>query len=72
MSPPQLPEWWPPGRASTRGASRGVRSRTSEAVARGIAEIAITDHVDFDSRSPAYAFADFATRERYVREAAAR
>lgn len=39
---------------------------------RGIAEIAITDHVDFDPRYPAYAFADFATRERVVRDAAER
>jgi histidinol-phosphatase (PHP family) len=39
---------------------------------RGIAEIAITDHVDFDPRYPAYAFADFGTRERVVREAAER
>jgi histidinol-phosphatase (PHP family) len=42
------------------------------AVDRGIAEIAITDHVDFDPRYPAYAFADYATRERVVREAAER
>jgi histidinol-phosphatase (PHP family) len=39
---------------------------------RGIAEIAITDHVDFDRRYPAYAFTDFATRERVVRDAAER
>jgi histidinol-phosphatase (PHP family) len=39
---------------------------------RGIAEIAITDHVDFDPRYPAYAFTDFATRERVVRDAAER
>jgi histidinol-phosphatase (PHP family) len=39
---------------------------------RGIAEIAITDHVDFDPRYPAYAFADFGTRERVVRDAAER
>lgn len=42
------------------------------AVERGISEIAITDHVDFDPRAPAYAFASFATRERQVRDAAAR
>jgi histidinol-phosphatase (PHP family) len=42
------------------------------AAERGIAEIAITDHVDFDPRYPAYAFADFATRERVVRQAADR
>lgn len=44
----------------------------SSAVARGIPEIAITDHVDFDPRDPAYSFATFATREREVRDAAAR
>ena len=43
-----------------------------QAVERGIPEIAITDHVDFDPREPAYAYADFATRERTVRDAAER
>jgi histidinol-phosphatase (PHP family) len=42
------------------------------AVARGIAELAITDHVDFDARDPAYHYAAFADRERAVREAADR
>jgi histidinol-phosphatase (PHP family) len=42
------------------------------AVERRIAEIAITDHVDFDPTMPAYGFASFADRERDVREAAAR
>jgi histidinol-phosphatase (PHP family) len=42
------------------------------AVERGIAEIAITDHVDFDPRDAAYDYADFATRERTVRQAAER
>ncbi len=42
------------------------------AVERGIPELAITDHLDFDPRAPAFAFADFATRERTVREAAER
>lgn len=42
------------------------------AVERGIRELAITDHVDFDPRAPAYAFASFADRERQVRDAAAR
>ena len=42
------------------------------AVERGIPEIAITDHVDFDPRAPDHAFASFATRERQVREAAER
>jgi histidinol-phosphatase (PHP family) len=42
------------------------------AVARGIPEIAITDHVDFDARDPAYDYVAFAVRERTVREAAER
>ena len=42
------------------------------AVERGIAELAITDHVDFDPTMPAYGFASFEDRERDVREAAAR
>ena len=42
------------------------------AAERGIAELAITDHVDFDPAGPAYAFATFADRERQVREAAER
>ncbi|MFL5756870.1 MAG: histidinol-phosphatase HisJ family protein [Chloroflexota bacterium] len=41
-----------------------------QAVANGIAEIAITDHVDFDPRGPAYAHATFADREREVRTTA--
>jgi histidinol-phosphatase (PHP family) len=42
------------------------------AAERGIAELAITDHVDFDPSMPAYRFASFADRERDVREAAGR
>ncbi len=42
------------------------------AMAGGVAEIAITDHVDFDPRGPAYAFASFSDRERTVRQAAER
>ena len=42
------------------------------AVERGIRELAITDHVDFDPTMPAYGFASFADRERDVREAAER
>ncbi len=42
------------------------------ALERGIAELAITDHVDFDPLAPAYAFSTFHERERDVREAAAR
>lgn len=44
----------------------------AQAVERGIAELAITDHVDFDPKRPAYRYRDFATRERVVREAAER
>jgi histidinol-phosphatase (PHP family) len=42
------------------------------AVARGIAELAITDHVDFERGAPAYDYATFEQRERTVREAADR
>jgi histidinol-phosphatase (PHP family) len=42
------------------------------AVERGVSEIAITDHVDFDPSDPAYAYRDYATRERIVRDAAKR
>jgi len=42
------------------------------AVERGIAELAITDHVDFDARDPAYDYATFEDRERSAREAAER
>ena len=42
------------------------------ALARGISELAITDHVDFDRRDPAYDYVSFALRERTVRDAAAR
>ena len=44
----------------------------AQALARGIAEIAITDHVDFDSRDPAFEYTAFADRERTVRDAAER
>jgi len=44
----------------------------SQAVERGIPEIAITDHVDFEPGAPAYRYVSFADRERSVREAAER
>lgn len=44
----------------------------AQAVERGIAELAITDHVDFAPGTPAYDFVPFAERERVVREAAER
>jgi histidinol-phosphatase (PHP family) len=42
------------------------------AVELGIAELAITDHVDFDPRDPAFEYASFEDRERTVRDAAER
>jgi histidinol-phosphatase (PHP family) len=42
------------------------------AVERGIAEIAITDHVDFEPGAQAYGYATFEDRERIVRDAAER
>ncbi|HEX5590523.1 MAG TPA: histidinol-phosphatase HisJ family protein [Candidatus Limnocylindrales bacterium] len=42
------------------------------AAARGISELAITDHVDFDARDPAWGYASFEARERTAREAAER
>jgi histidinol-phosphatase (PHP family) len=42
------------------------------AVERGISELAITDHVDFEPGAPAYAFTSFEERERMVRQAAER
>jgi histidinol-phosphatase (PHP family) len=49
-----------------------IDAYAAEAAARGIPEIAITDHVDFDPRDPAYRFTTFADRERTVRTAAER
>ena len=42
------------------------------ALERGIGEIAITDHVDFEPGAPAFAYTTFADRERVVRLAAER
>ena len=42
------------------------------ALERGISELAITDHVDFDARDPAYDYTSFEQRERTVRDAAER
>ena len=44
----------------------------ASAVERGIAELAITDHVDFEPGAPAFGYATFADRERVVRRAAER
>ena len=49
-----------------------IDAYAAEAVARGIAEIAITDHVDFVPGAPAFSFASFDERERVAREAAER
>ena len=37
---------------------------------QGLAELAITDHLDFQPGAPAYAFADYQRRQRSVRQAA--
>ena len=42
------------------------------AAARGVAELAITDHVDFERGAPAFERTTFAQRERSVRDAAER
>ena len=44
----------------------------ASALERGIAEIAITDHVDFEPGAPAFAYTTFEDRERIVRGAAER
>src|SRR5262245_58459014 len=44
----------------------------AQAVERGIPEIAITDHVDFDPRDAAYESTGFEDRQRVVRDAAER
>jgi histidinol-phosphatase (PHP family) len=49
-----------------------IDAYAAEAVERGIAEIAITDHLDFTPGAPAYAFATFDERELMVRQAAER
>jgi histidinol-phosphatase (PHP family) len=43
-----------------------------QALERGISELAITDHVDFEPGAPAYSFTTFEQRERVVRDAAER
>ena len=49
-----------------------IDAYAEQAVERGIGEIAITDHVDFEPGAPAYRYASVADRERTVREAAER
>jgi histidinol-phosphatase (PHP family) len=50
----------------------GIESYARQAVELGVPEIAITDHVDFDPRAPAYAYSTFEERRRAVRDAAHR
>jgi histidinol-phosphatase (PHP family) len=49
-----------------------IDTYAAAALERGIAEIAITDHVDFEPGAPAFGYATFADRERIVRDAAER
>ena len=49
-----------------------IEAYAAAASERGIAEIAITDHVDFERGAPAFEYTTFADRERIVREAAER
>ncbi|HEX5823158.1 MAG TPA: histidinol-phosphatase HisJ family protein [Candidatus Limnocylindrales bacterium] len=49
-----------------------IDAYAAQAVERGIAELAITDHVDFAPGTPAFDFVPFAERERVVRAAAER
>lgn len=49
-----------------------IDAYAAQAVERRIAEIAITDHVDFVPGTPAFAYTTFAQRERTVRGAAER
>ena len=44
----------------------------AQALERGIAELAITDHVDFEPGAAAFGYTTFADRERVVRQAAER
>jgi histidinol-phosphatase (PHP family) len=44
----------------------------ARAIELGIAEICITDHVDFDPRDPAFEYTRYEDRERVVRDAAER
>jgi histidinol-phosphatase (PHP family) len=49
-----------------------IDAYAAQAVARGIAEIAVTDHVDFVPGTPAFSYATFDERERSARDAAER
>ncbi len=49
-----------------------IDAYAAAALERGITELAITDHLDFEPGAPAFGYATFADRERVVREAAER
>jgi histidinol-phosphatase (PHP family) len=49
-----------------------IDAYAERAIEQGIAELAITDHVDFDPAAPGVGSTTFQQRERYVREAAER
>ena len=49
-----------------------IDAYAEQALEHGIDEVAITDHVDFEPGTPAYAATTFEQRERVVREAAER
>ncbi len=49
-----------------------IDAYAAAALERGIGEIAITDHVDFEPGAPAFGYASFDDRERIVRDAAER
>lgn len=49
-----------------------IDAYAAAALERGIAELAITDHLDFEPGAPAFGYTSFADRERIVREAAER
>ena len=49
-----------------------IDAYAEQALERGIDELAITDHVDFEPGTPAYGASTFAEREAVVREAAER
>jgi histidinol-phosphatase (PHP family) len=49
-----------------------IDAYAEQALERGIDELAITDHVDFEPGTPAYAATTFAEREAVVRDAAER
>src|SRR4051794_38892060 len=49
-----------------------IDAYATQAIERRIPELAITDHLDFEPGTPAFAFTTFEQRERVVRDAAER